>query len=193
MSAGPVPPLVCVAGASFTAYGGDSGVTNGEPVVPTPWSDVTTTPSLTIDLTFLSSADATLTVKWTETLPCAGTVSPLHWTLPLATVPPSCAAGDVVFAGTGSEIVTPVPAALPMFFSVSVYVMVLEGPTGVPASTFDRSNAGMERASSSFQAERPWVPAAIVRTPACDGSRSICQMDTVGKPVPSWLQVWPPL
>ena len=53
-------------------------------------------------------------------LPPAGTVSPVHVTLPVGSVPPSSADTKVVLSGTGSVMVTPVAAALPMFFTVIV-------------------------------------------------------------------------
>ena len=57
--------------------------------------------------------------------------------MPFANVPPSVAETNVVFAGSGSVIVTPLASSLPMFRTVSVYVRLLVGPTGTPASTFE--------------------------------------------------------
>ena len=115
-----MPPSVWVAGASVTAYGGAIAVMNGEPVVNGPCAEVTLTPSLTIEATLFLMAFEMLTVKWTVVLPPAATVRPDHVTVPLEFVPPPSAETKLVFAGTGSVIVTPVAAALPMFFTVSV-------------------------------------------------------------------------
>src|SRR6185436_16559063 len=142
-----------------------------------------------MDFTLFLSASAMLTVKCTDVLPPAGTVRFDHVTVPLEFVPPLSADTKVVLAGTGSVIVTPVAFALPMFFTVSVYVTLLEGPTGVPASTFERTSAGTVPESWMLKAPRPCVPAARSR---CDGSRSSCQIDTIGKPVPSADQWMPP-
>ena len=115
-----MPPFDCVAGARLTEYGGASGETNGEPVVPTPTLEVTVTPSLTIDVKPFLAGVFTVTEKCTWTFPPAGTVSPLQVAVPPKTVPPSCATALPVLAGTGSVIVTPVASTLPMFLSVSV-------------------------------------------------------------------------
>src|SRR6185503_3734749 len=155
----------------------------GEPVVNGPWADVALIPSLMIDVTCFFSASTMLTVKCTVVLPPAATERLDHVTVPPTFVPPPSAETNVVFAGTGSVIVTPVAAALPMFLSVSVYVTSLEGPTGLPASTFESTSAGTGALGSEIlNAPRPWVPAAMSR---CDGSSSSCQIVTIGKPLPS--------
>jgi hypothetical protein len=93
-------------------------VTNGDPVVKNPPSAVAFMPSFTIAVTSFFSALAMLTVKCNVMLPPAGTVLPDHVTVPAEFVPPSAAETKLVLSGTGSVIVTPVAAALPMFFSV---------------------------------------------------------------------------
>src|SRR6266542_3347837 len=120
---------------------------NGEPVVNGPCAEVTFTPSLTIDATLFLIALAMLAVKWTAVLLPAAIVRPDHVTVPAEFVPPPSAETKVVFAGTGSVMVTPVAAALPMFLTVSVYVTLLEGPTGAPASTLETTRAGPAQAS----------------------------------------------
>jgi len=94
-----------------------------EPVVDGPWADVAASPSSTIESTFFFSASAMLTRRWTVMLPPTpgvpvGTVSPDQVATPLTFVPPLSADTKLVFAGSGSVIVTPVAAALPMFLSV---------------------------------------------------------------------------
>src|SRR6266446_2576832 len=79
-----------------------------------------------------------LTVKCTVALLPAAIERPDQVTVPPEFVPPLSAETKLVLAGTGSVIVTPVAAALPMFFSVSVYVTLLDGPTGFPAPTTSR-------------------------------------------------------
>src|SRR5258705_5543258 len=185
-----LPPSVCVAGAIVTAYGGAIGVMNGEPVVKGPCAEVTFTPSLVIDVTLFLIALAMLTVKCTERLPPAATVWFDQVTVPPEAVPPLSADTNVGLAGTGSVIVTVVASAFPMFLTVRVYVTLLEGPTGLPASTFERTSAGIVRDSWMLKAPRPWVPAAKRR---CEASRSSCQMETIGNAVPSALHVRPPL
>src|SRR2546425_4138876 len=139
---GTLPPSVCVAGVTPTAYGGAIGVMCGEPVVNGPWADVAFSPSLTMLLTFFFRASAMLTVSCTDVLPPLVTVRFVQATVPLMFAPPLLAETNVVFAGTGSVRVTPVASALPMFRSVIVYVTLLDGPTGLPASTFERTRAG---------------------------------------------------
>ena len=100
-----LPPSVCVAGVSVTAYGGASGVTNGEPVVEKPSPVLATTPSLTIDVTFFLSASAMLTVRCTVTLSPGATVRPDQVTTPPVFVPPLSAETKLVLSGSGSVIV----------------------------------------------------------------------------------------
>ena len=114
-----MPPSVWVAGLTLTAYGGAIGVMNGEPVVNGPWAEVAFIPSLTIALTLFLIASAMLTVNCTEMLPPLGTARFVQTTVPLTFAPP-VAETNVVFAGTGSVMTTPVASALPMFLSVSV-------------------------------------------------------------------------
>ena len=94
-----------------------------------------------------------------------------------------------MFGGTGSLSVTFVAGALPRFRSVSVYVRLLPDPIGVPVSAPESSRAGAGVGSCIVNAPRPCVPAASVR---CDGSRSTCQIETIGKAVPSAAQWAPP-
>src|SRR4029079_15850605 len=100
-----------------TAYGCAIGVMNGEPVVNGPWAEVTFTPSLTMDFTLFLMASAMLTVKCTDMLPPAAMFRPDHVTAPPEYVPPLSAEVKVVLARTGSVMVTPVAAALPMFLT----------------------------------------------------------------------------
>ena len=102
---------------------------NGDPVVPGPCAEVTSMPSFVIVFTLFCSAFAMLTVKCTWMTPgtpgvppepALGTVRFDQVTTPFCAVPPWSADTKLVFAGSGSLIVTPVASALPMFLSVSV-------------------------------------------------------------------------
>ena len=84
-------------------------------------------------------------------------------TTPATFVPPESAETRLVLTGTGSVIFTPFAEALPSFLTVSVYVMLLDGPTGLSSSTFDSTSAGTASASEILYAPRPWVPAASSR------------------------------
>ena len=97
------------------------GVVVGLPVVPGPSAEVTTMPSLTIDVTFVFSAslDAHGEVH-RRRCPPDGMARPVHLTLPLLYVPPLSADMKVVLSGIGSVMVTPVASALPMFLRVRV-------------------------------------------------------------------------
>src|SRR5258706_1827260 len=94
----------------------------------------------------------------------AAPVLPVQVTLPPPPLPPSCADTNDVLAGIGSVTFTPVAAALPMLCTVTVYVRLLPGPTGIPESALEMTRAGTGADESArAHAPRPWVPAAISR------------------------------
>ena len=123
-------------------------------------------------------------------LPPAGTDLPDHVTLPPPPEPPSWAETKLVLAGIGSVMVTPVASALPMLRSVIVYLRLLPGPTGTPASAFEMTSAGDLIDASMRYAPLPCVPPARI---PFDGSRSSWSTATVGKLVPSAAHDAPPL
>jgi hypothetical protein len=118
---------------------------------------------LTIDAVPTLTFEATCTVKVTSIEPWAGTLSPFQVTAPPSFTPPWPADTNVVLAGTGSVIRTPVASPLPMLRSVIVYWRSLDGPIGTSALTLESTSAGTSLASSIVNALRRWVTAAIVR------------------------------
>ena len=72
-----------------------------------------------MDVTLEASEEEIWTSKWTAMLPPAGIDLPVQRTV-VSACPPWSAEMNVVFAGIGSVIVTPVAAALPMLRTVSV-------------------------------------------------------------------------
>src|SRR6266700_8107960 len=82
------PPPDCDSGSTVTRCAGAIGIVCGLPVALGPWSDLTMMPSLTIDVTVAARFGVILTANFTDTLPPAGTVRPLHRTEPPPNVLP---------------------------------------------------------------------------------------------------------